>query len=178
MKKIVLLAALIFFATIIMSGQDKYFTKIGRVSFAGKSSLFKANAENKTVTAVLDIKTGVLQFSLLIKGFEFKKALMQKHFNEKYIESDKFPKSEFKGEIVNNALVKYTTEGVYPVTAKGKLSIHGQTKDVEAAGTITVKNGRLILSSTFYILIPDYKIDAQMNDKVAITVDCSLDRLQ
>jgi hypothetical protein len=177
MKKIVSLVALIFIATIIVSGQDKYFTKIGRVSFAGKSPIYKVNAENKTVTAVLDIKTGVLQFSLLIKGFEFKKALMQKHFNEKYIESDKFPKSEFKGEIVNNALVNYSTDGVYPVTAKGKLSIHGQTQDVETTGTITVKNGKLILNSTFYVLLPVYKINAQMNDKVAITVDCSLDPL-
>ena len=177
MKKIWLFTAIIVIANITLSGQDKYFTKTGRVLLSGKSTLSKINAENKAVAVVLDSKTGILQFSLLAKGFEFKKALMQEHFNEKYIESDKFPKSEFKGELINNALVKYTTDGVYPVTVKGKLSIHGETKDIEATGTITVKNDRLNLNSTFYILIPDYKINAQMNDKVAITVDCSLDPL-
>jgi hypothetical protein len=178
MKKILLFVTFIVIANITLSGQDKYFTKTGMVSFAGKSTLSKVNAENRSVSVVLDIKTGSLQFSLLAKGFEFEKALMQKHFNEKYIESDKFPKSDFKGELVNNAQVKYATDAEYPVTVKGKLTIHGETKDVEATGTLKVNKGKLILNSTFYILVPDYKIDAQMNDKVAITVDCSLDRLQ
>ena len=177
MKKIFLFVAFIALVNSTMSGQDKYFTKTGRISFSGKSTLSGVNAENKAVAVVLDIKTGQLQFSLLMKGFEFKKAVMQKHFNEKYIESDKFPKSEFKGELINNATVKYNTDGVYPVTAKGKLTIHGETKEVEATGTVTVKNGKPILNSRFYILIPDYKINANMNDKVTITVDCSLDRL-
>jgi hypothetical protein len=177
MKKAFLFVALIVIVSTTLSGQDKYFTKTGRITFSGKSTLSSIYAENKTVAVVLDTKTGMLQFSLLMKGFEFKKALMQKHFNEKYIESDKFPKSEFKGQITNNALVKYATDGVYPVTAKGKLSIHGETKDVEATGTVTVKAGKLILNSKFNILIPDYKINANMNDKVTITVDCSLDRL-
>ena len=177
MKKILLIAAVILVTNSILYGQDKYFTKTGLVSFAGKSTLSKINAENKAVAVVLDIKTGALKFSLLAKGFEFSKALMQKHFNEKYIESDKFPKSDFTGVIANNALVKYGVDGDYPVTVKGKLSIHGETKDVEATGTIRVNKGRLIINSTFYILIPDYKINAQLNDKVAITVDCSLERL-
>ena len=177
MKKLFLFVALIVIVNTAVSGQDKYFTKTGRISFSGKSTLSGVNAENKAVAVVLDTKTGSLQFSLLMKGFEFKKALMQKHFNEKYLETDKFPNSGFKGEITNNALVKYATDGVYPVTAKGKLSIHGETKDVQATGTITVKTGKLILNSTFYIMVPDYKISANMNDKVTIIVDCSLDRL-
>jgi hypothetical protein len=178
MKKLLLLVSLIAFANICLNAQDKFFTKTGRISFAGKSTLSAINAENKAVAVVLDKKTGSLQFSVLMKGFEFKKAVMQKHFNEKYLETDKIPKSEFKGALINNASVNYNTDGVYPVTAKGGLSIHGETRDVEAKGTVTVKNGKPILNSTFIIMIPDYKINANMNDKVTITIDCSLDPLQ
>jgi polyisoprenoid-binding protein YceI len=177
MKKILLLASLIAVTNISLNAQDKFFTKTGRISFDGKSTLSKVYAENKAVAVVLDTKTGSLQFSVLMKGFEFKKSLMQKHFNEKYLETDKFPKSEFKGAISNNVSVKYNTDGVYPVSAKGKLTIHGETKDVEATGTVTIKAGKPVLNSTFNILITDYKINANMNNKVAITVDCSLDRL-
>jgi polyisoprenoid-binding protein YceI len=178
MKKIFFLVVWIAIANITLHAQDKFFTKTGRISFSGKSTLSGVNAENKAVAVVLDKKTGGLQFSVLMKGFEFKKAVMQKHFNEKYLETDKFPKSEFKGEITNNALVKYATDGVYPLTAKGKLTIHGETKDVEANGTVTIKAGKPVLNSTFNILITDYKINANMNNKVTITVDCSLDPLQ
>lgn len=176
MKKIFLFLA--FITSITLSAQDKYFTKTGRISFAGKSTLSAVNAENKSVSVVLDKKTGTLQFSVLMKGFEFKKAVMQKHFNDKYLETDKFPKSEFKGQLIDNASVKYNNDGIYAVTAKGKLSIHGETRDVEATGTVTIKNGKPALNSTFFIMIPDYKISAGMNDKVTITVDCSLEPFQ
>lgn len=155
------------------AAQDKFFTKTGKIVFDGKATFDKIHAENKTVAAVLDTKTGALSFSVLIKGFEFKKALMQTHFNEKYMESEKFPKSDFKGTITNNAAVKYTADGVYDAAVKGKLTIHGETKEVEAKGKITVKGGKISLNSVFTINIPDYKIAAQMKDQVTITVDCS-----
>lgn len=177
-KKIFCTAALIISLNIALWGQEKYFTRTGKISFSGKSTFSKIDAENKTVIAALDIKTGSLQFSILVRGFEFKKELMEKHFNEKYMESDKFPKGEFKGELSNNASVKYTTEGIYPVTAKGKLTIHGETKDVEASGTVTIKAGKPVLNSTFTLLITDYKINANMNNTVTITVDCSLEPFQ
>ena len=159
MKRIFLFVAWIIIVNTAVSGQDKYFTKTGRVSFAGKSPLSSVNAENKAVSVVLDTKTGVLQFSLLTKGFEFKRELMQKHFNEKYIESDKFPKSEFKGEIINNPLVKFSTDGVYPVTATGKLTIHGVEKERTEKGTITIKNGQITLDCIMNIAIKDFNIE-------------------
>jgi polyisoprenoid-binding protein YceI len=87
-------------------------------------------AKNKTVTAVLDTKSGALQFSVQMKGFEFEKALMQQHFNENYVESDKYPKAEFRGVLSNNAAVNYGKDGSYPVTVKGKFTLHNITKDV------------------------------------------------
>src|ERR1700754_3021209 len=104
---------------------DKYFTKSGNISFISKGAIETITASHKGVTCVLDTKTGDLQFAVLMKGFEFKKALMQQHFNENYVESDKFPKSEFRGQVTNNSEVDYTKDGSYNAHVKGKLTIHG-----------------------------------------------------
>src|SRR5689334_8859827 len=88
--------------------QVKYFTKTGKINFFSKATLEDIEAKNKTVTAVIDSKSGAVQFSVQMKGFEFEKKLMQQHFNENYVESDKFPKGEFKGMITNNSEINYT----------------------------------------------------------------------
>jgi len=109
---------------------------------------------------------------------------MMEHFNENYVESGKYPKAEFKGTISNNATVNYTKDGVYPVKVKGKLTMHGETKDVEADGKITVKAGKINAAADFEVLFKDYKITIPelVADKVAqtakIKVDCSLEPLQ
>ena len=104
--------------------QDKYFTKTGKISFFSKAIIENIEAHNRSVTCVLDTKTGNVQFSVPIKGFEFEKALMQEHFNENYLESDKYPRGEFKGQIVNNSEIDYTKDGVFQGKVKGKLTIH------------------------------------------------------
>ena len=110
---------------IIASAQDKFFTKNGRISFVSKGNIETIQANHKSVTCVLDSKTGNVQFSVLMRGFEFHKALMQEHFNENYVESDKYPRSEFRGIIDNNSAVDYTKDGTYDAKVKGKLTIHG-----------------------------------------------------
>lgn len=140
--------------------------------------------KNRTVTAVLDAKSGAFQFSVPMKSFEFEKALMQQHFNENYVESDKYPDATFKGVVVNNSAVNYSKDGTYNVTVKGKLTIHNVTKDVEAPGTIRVNGGRVEAASTFNIKVSDYNISipAAVKEKVSnsikITVDTKLDPLK
>ena len=138
--------------------QDRFFTKTGKVEFISKAPLEDIEAKNKTVTAVLDTKSGALQFNVQMKSFEFEKALMQEHFNENYMESHKFPKAEFKGVLANNAAVNYSKDGTYPVTVKGKLTIRNTTKDVEVPGTLTINGDKIEAASTFNILLSDYKI--------------------
>jgi len=103
-KNILIVAPLLF--TIIVQAQDKYFTKNAKIDFFSSAPLEDIEGKNKTASAVLDIKTGSLHFSVLMQGFEFDKALMQEHFNENYLESDKFPKAEFKGSIINDVDIK------------------------------------------------------------------------
>ncbi len=172
------------FILLSASAQDRYFTKIGKITFQSKAQLEDIESQNKTVTAVLDAKSGALQFSVQMKSFEFEKALMHEHFNENYVESDKYPKAEFKGVVSNNAAVNYTQNGTYPVTVKGKLTLHNVTKEVAVPGTIKVDNGKLEALATFAIQLSDYDISipSVIKNKVAnnitILVDAKLDPLK
>ena len=183
-NRIFLLTSFLVVITLSASAQDKFYTKSGKISFVSKGAIETIEAQHKGITCVLDSKTGNVQFSVLMKGFEFKKAKMQEHFNENYVESDKYPKAEFKGQITNNSAVDYTEDGVYNVKVKGKLTLHGETKDVESDGTITIKGGKVNAIADFNILLSDYKISIpavvkdNINNTVRITVNCSLEPLK
>lgn len=185
MKKIIVLSLL--FTVIGLSGQaQKFFTKTGRIDFnaTAPSSPEKIEAVNRTVTCVMDVASGAIQFAMLVKGFTFERALMQEHFNENYMESDKFPKAEFKGSITNNASVNYSKDGTYPVTVKGKLTIHGETKDAEAAGKLQIQGGKINATADFTIVLADYKVAVpglvadKVNKNARIEVTCNLEPLK
>ena len=183
LKKAFIIIVLALYS-LFSQAQDKYFTKTGKIEFYSKAPMEDIEAKNKTVAAILDAKTGAVQFSVLMKGFEFPKALMQEHFNENYVESNKFPKSEFKGSITNNTLINYTKDGSYPARVAGKLTIHGITKDVNTTGTVKVDGGKINLSSVFNILLSDYKIKIpslvkeKLSNNIQIAVDCRLEPLK
>jgi polyisoprenoid-binding protein YceI len=185
MNKLFLVLSMML-VTSILQAQDKFFTKTGKINFdaTAPKSPEKVDAVNKSVTCVLDTKTGNVQFAVLMKSFEFERALMQEHFNENYVESSKFPKAEFKGMISDNANVNYTKDGVYKVKVKGKLTIHGETKDIESDGVVIVKDGKINVASTFSVALADYKISIPqlVADKLGktanIIVDCTLEPLK
>jgi hypothetical protein len=185
MKKLALLAGCV--CLLGLSGlwaQDKFYTKEGRIYFNATGDMEKIEATNKTAICVLDIKTGALQFAILLKGFEFEKALMQEHFNENYAESDKFPKSEFRGLVLNNKEISYGKPGIYDVRVKGMLTLHGESKEVTASGKFIIKDGRIQSVADFEILLSDFRIaiPGLVKDKVSnhakIQVDCSLQPLK
>jgi hypothetical protein len=163
---------------------QRYFTKAGSIYFNASGDMEVIEATNKTVTSVMDIKTGAIQFAVLMKAFQFEKALMEEHFNENYVESTKFPKTEFKGEIVNNKEISYDKDGSYAAKVKGKLSIHGVTQEVEATGTISIKAGKVQAQAEFVILLSDYNIEipSLVKDKLSksakIKVDCLMELLK
>jgi polyisoprenoid-binding protein YceI len=116
-----------------------------------------------------------------MKAFEFEKALMQEHFNENYVESDKFHNAEFRGSVINNSDVKYLANGTYAAKVNGKLTIHGVTRDVQTDGKIIVSGGKMNTTAEFKVLLSDYNISIPglVEDKVSktaiISVSCSLD---
>jgi len=183
-KKFIALALPMVMLIITATAQDKFYTKGGKIHFVSEGVIETIEAQHKSVTCVLDSKAGNLQFSVLLKGFEFRKALMQEHFNEDYVESDKYPKSEFRGQIMNNSEINYAKDGVYDAKVKGKLSLHGETKEVETTGKITVKGGKVEADADFNILMSDYKISIpslvkqNMSNTIKISVSCNLEPLR
>ena len=106
--------------------QDKLITKSGTITFeASVPSFEEVKAKNSGVSCVINTKTGEIASLALLKGFRFKVALMEEHFNENYVESDKFPKATFKGKIENFDLSKITSTATN-YTIKGKLELHGK----------------------------------------------------
>ncbi|HYM93674.1 MAG TPA: YceI family protein [Chitinophagaceae bacterium] len=186
MKKtgFILSAVCLIFISSFAKAQEKFYTKSGKISLFSATNMENIDAVNKNTVAVLDTKTGDLQFAVLMKGFEFKKALMQEHFNTDYVESDKFPKSEFKGQITNNSEVNYTKDGTYTAKVKGQLTIHGETKDIETTGSIIIKGGKIEATSVFDVLLDDYKISVprmvrdNISKSIKITVECGLEPLK
>ncbi len=179
-----LLFCVSFLLVMAVSAQDRYFTKAGRISFTSKAPLEDIEAVNRNVMAVLDAKSGAFQFSVQMKSFAFEKALMEQHFNENYVESDKYPKAEFRGVITNHTAIDYSKNSSYPVKVKGQLSLHNVTKNIEVPGTIKVENGKLEAASTFTILLSDYKISIpspvknKVSNSITISVETKLEPLK
>jgi polyisoprenoid-binding protein YceI len=164
--------------------QNRYFTKTGTIIFTSQAPMENIAAVNKTTLVVMDAKTGAIQFAVQMKGFEFEKQLMQDHFNENYVESDRFPRAEFKGSITNNSEINYSKDGNYAAKVKGKLTLHGITKDVDVTGTIKLASGKLLAHSKFSILLSDYGINIpsvvkdKLSNIVAIDIECATEPLK
>ena len=181
MKKLLLTVSCLLMGTTALFAQ-KYMTRTGKVSFnaTAPKSPEKIEAVNNEVANIIDGKTGDMVFQVPVKSFKFERELMQEHFNENYMESDKFPKSEFKGKIDNVGDVNFTKDGTYNAKVSGKLTIHGVTKDVNVPGTITVKGATLAVKAKFSVKLQDYgiAIPGMVADKVgkeaAITLESSL----
>jgi hypothetical protein len=163
---------------------EKFMTRTGGIDFSATTPLEKIEGSNKSVACLLDSKTGSIDYVVQIKSFIFSQQLMQEHFNENYMESDKFPKSTFKGAITNLASIDFSKDGEYNAEVLGKLTIHGVTKEVKALGKIIVRSGKVILKSTFSSLLADYKIaiPGAVKDKISkevkISVNCALESMK
>lgn len=176
MKKICFAFALAILAAGALNAQ-KQFTRAGKISFFSDAVVEKIEAHNTSATSVLDLDNRRMEFAVLIKGFQFEKALMQEHFNENYMESDQFPKATFKGAWTDADKVNWQKDGSYPVTLTGDLTIHGQTKAVRIPATFTVKGGVIRGVSTFTVAVADYgiTIPAVVRENIAKEITIKVD---
>ena len=178
MKKPIALAALVILC-ISSAHSQLYMTRAGFIGFYSKTALEDIIAENNQVYAVIDLGKKNMAFSALMKGFIFQKELMQEHFNENYIESDKYPKTTFTGSYTGD--VPPDGNGVYQIKVKGNLTLHNVTKEIEEPATLEMKNGKLLGKSEFKLKPEDFniKIPSVVRDKIApeisvvINIDCN-----
>lgn len=126
------------------------------IQFYSDATIEDIKASNTKASSIFNIDTREVVFSIPIKDFEFEKSLMKEHFNEKYLESHKYPKSIFQGKLED---VNKDFLDEQPVRAIGRLTIHGVTKEVNLPGTIEKRGNRIIARSKFIIHLDDYNVE-------------------
>jgi polyisoprenoid-binding protein YceI len=163
-----------------LAAQERYACRAGNVTFSSKTPIENIEAQNHKATCVYDATTGNIEFAVLIKAFEFEKALMQEHFNENYMESNTYPKAIFKGKVVGVTAADLKKPGTYQVTVEGDLTMHGVAKAHKDKATIVVEPTGLLKASSDLIVKPeDHKIEipSVVKDQIAkeINVEVRMD---
>jgi len=164
--KTMMITVLVVAATFSANGQ-KMMTREGYIKFFGSTPMENIDAVSKQASSVIDASNNDIVFQVLMNSFTFEKALMQEHFNENYVESEKYPKATFKGKIVGD--VNYSKPGTYQAMVDGTMNMHGVDKPVKAPATIIVEKDGVKLSSEFAMAPEDYNIaiPGAVRDKIA-----------
>lgn len=167
----------ILFTTLFVNqsfSQDKYLTKEGYVSFFSHSLVEDIKADTHQALSIIDTKTGEIAIQLLMKSFFFKKALMQEHFNENYVESNKYPKAKFKGEIINFAELN---EEINESEIKGILTVHGEEKEISTLAIVEIKAEEITITGEFTVEVADFdiKIPSVVINNIAKTIKISFE---
>ena len=174
MKKILLLFLLILSNTI--DAQEKMTTTNGVITFEASIPFFEAvEAKNEALNCVLKTKRGTISFVTYVRSFRFKRALMEEHFNENYLESKRYPKASFKGSIEKFDLedLKATSKAYY---VRGKITIHGESKNIRVIAQIKKTKKGIELNSNFTLNTDDFDIEIPfiVRSKISKKVDVSV----
>ncbi|WP_139958205.1 YceI family protein [Flavicella sediminum] len=172
----------IFLYVLLLNGlfaysQEKYFTKNGTITFeASVPSFEEVKATNNKVTAILKTDTGELAALALVKGFRFKIALMEEHFNENYADSDTYPKAKFTGKIVAYDHQIFLQKKERKIEIEGNLTFHGVTHKIKTPANLSFSNNSLKLLANFKVKPQDYRIEIPnlLRKKVAEEIDIQL----
>lgn len=155
--------------------QNKFIAKNAYISFYSSTPMEDILGESNEVVTILNAETGEIAFQALMTTFHFKRALMEEHFNENYVESSKFPKTKFNGKI-ENFNKSMLTSPVAEVKITGKLSVHGVEKTITVSGNIGLEDGKLVASSKFKVVPEDYgiTIPSLVRDKIGKVMDITV----
>ncbi|MCX6238592.1 MAG: YceI family protein [Bacteroidia bacterium] len=174
MNKLILCFALsLFFFN--AGAQSRFFTKDAKINFNSSTSLEDIVAESNQATTFIDIDKNEVAFSVLTTSFKFRRALMEEHFNENYMESAKFPKAKFTGKIISP--IDWKNEKLVVVDVKGQLTMHGVTKEVTLKALITPGKGKVVAAAELKVTPEDFAIaiPSAVRDKIAKDVTIKID---
>jgi polyisoprenoid-binding protein YceI len=146
-------------ATTAAQAATRYSTGTGLITFFSSAPLEDIEALNSKVGGIFELATGKLAFSMLMSDFQFKNSLMQEHFNENYMESDKFPKATFNGRFSGVDAPLLGVAGSHAIQVEGDLTIHGVTHHLVVPGTLELKNNQLLAFAFFTVAPADYNIE-------------------
>lgn len=149
-----------------------YFTSEGTIKFKSDAPQEIIRAESKSVRGLLDGQKKTFVFKVAIRSFEgFNSALQREHFNEKYLESEKYPEAVFSGKIIED--IDLSIPGTYSVRAKGMLSIHGIEQERIIKSTVTVGNGSAVVESRFNVSVSEHniRIPKVVHEKIASEIN-------
>jgi len=169
-----LLIILILAPTFLM-GQSIYKTSAASVSFSSEAPLEIIQAESKKLVGLIDIEKRTFAFQVATISFEgFNSELQREHFNENYMESTKYPKIKFSGNILGSD--DFKKPGIYKVVVKGTLSLHGQDQERQINALMTVSEGKIIIRSKFNVRLDDHniKIPKIVDKKIAEIISCDV----
>ncbi len=176
MTRIFLSGIILLISIFSASAQNSIFsTKNGEFSFYSKAPMEDIEAKNTNVTSLINVNNNEVVVRVPMTQFQFSNKLMQQHFNENYMESERYPYATFKGKI--NEIVDFKKSGIYNVTSTGVLNLHGVNNKRTINGKLTVKDTGLALETKFDILLEDYKIEIpklvfkKIAEKVAVTAN-------
>lgn len=167
MLRVINLLFILFFSS-LGDAQVMYITSNGKVNFTSDAPLEMIKASSSTLAGAVKSSDRSFAFSVQVKSFEgFNSSLQRTHFNENYLESDKYPKITFEGKIIED--INLNLDGKYNVRGKGKFSVHGVTQERIIPCKLLVENGKLSISSSFTVFLDDHniKIPAVVNQKIA-----------
>jgi hypothetical protein len=175
MLKVKVLLLVVFLPLLCASQSILYVSKEGKVSFTSDAPLEMIKASSNAIVGAVKSADRSFAFSVLVKSFEgFNSTLQRTHFNENYLESDKFPKITFEGKIIED--INLSKDGTYNIRGKGRFAIHGVTQERIIPCKLVVSNGKLTVTSNFTVFLDDHniKIPAVVNQKIAEEIMVSI----
>ena len=133
--------------------------RAGKASFYSEAPLEDIEAVNETLLGAIDLDKGTLAVSMSIKGFHFDNSLMEEHFNENYLESDKYPKAQFSGKIKDFSNLDFSKAGSFEAVVEGLIEIHGVKKTLKTIVRFESSADRLLANTQFDIVVDDFDVD-------------------
>ncbi len=182
MKRILLTSALLVAAW--GASAQRFLAKETYIRFFSSTPVEDIEATTNTAVAVWDKATGEVAFQVNIKSCTFEKGLMQEHFNENYLHSDKYPKATFKGKLTDASAVNWEKDGTYTGQLKGNMNIHGVDKVITVPVTVVIKDKTPSISSKFKVKCVDYNIEiptlvlAKIAEEIEVTVKAKFDLMK